>query len=684
MKRIFTILCCVAVALGLTGCYDDSKLWNKVDDLDGRLTALEKTVKAMNSDIESMNTIIATLQQGGVITEIVSTADGYEMTISGRTEPLVIKNGKDGQNGQTGANGQDAPVIGVKQDTDGVYYWTITTDGQTDWLTDGLNKLPVSGKDGASGVTPVMGVDSEGYWTVDYGSGPERIPGNIQATGNGDSSFFQNVTEQEGSVIFTLANGTQLTLPIDRAVLAFAVTAGGLPVALRYGAQTTVSLTLEGMQYAEVLAAPAGWSASLDYKAATVTISAPAAYSAGTALDGKVSVIGLSNNGQTLMAVQEVYVVDYTHPEGAFVVMEGNMSNQNGTLCYIDQYGRFYEHVYEEANDGRSPGNVLQDMWIAGDRIVLLNQNGNSMGGDGQIAVCDAHTMKLQNAYNDLNFNADHAKSSLGCPQHLAVIGDKAFIQYVDEAMEYNSGIKTFDLKSGTLSSQDIAGTFGTFAEQGALKGRMWASRGQIVAALANALVFIDPATEQIVKRVDFPNRQVKGVAKGADGNFHVVLSGEFTGSPNSAGAPAGAQITGIDHDGQTVYLCELPEDASFSVATWQPSVNLCASFKEPYLYLATGSDFSMLALDRFNYETHTLEGDYITFSGYDSIYGYPGVHPTTGSIYVGQSIAYMTTRISVFNPASLSEPVQVYDFNEASPAGVDFAYRFSETFMAL
>ena len=56
MKRIFTILCCVAVALGLTGCYDDSKLWNKVDDLDGRLTALEKTVKAMNSDIESMNT----------------------------------------------------------------------------------------------------------------------------------------------------------------------------------------------------------------------------------------------------------------------------------------------------------------------------------------------------------------------------------------------------------------------------------------------------------------------------------------------------------------------------------------------------------------------------------------------------------------------------------------------------
>ena len=77
MKRIFTILCCVAVALGLTGCYDDSKLWNKVDDLDGRLTALEKTVKAMNSDIESMNTNIVTHQPGEAYTEMVSTVGGH-------------------------------------------------------------------------------------------------------------------------------------------------------------------------------------------------------------------------------------------------------------------------------------------------------------------------------------------------------------------------------------------------------------------------------------------------------------------------------------------------------------------------------------------------------------------------------------------------------------------------------
>lgn len=677
MKKLFTIMCVVAVALGLGGCYDDSKLWNKVDDLNDRLTALEKTVNAMNGDIESMDAIITTLQQGGVITDVKTTAEGYELTLSGRTEPIVIKHG------QNGTAGQDAPVIGVKQDTDGVYYWTITTDGQTDWLTDSTDKLPVSGKEGEPGVTPVMGVDDEGYWTVDYGRGPERIPGDIQAAG-GDSSFFESVEEADGTVVFTLANGTQLTLPVDRALIAFAATADGLPVALRYGAETTLSLTLEGMQYAEVLAAPAGWGASLDFEAATVTVSAPSEYVDGTALEGKVSVIGLSDNGQTLMAVQDVYVVDYTHPNGAFVVLEGNMSSQNGSLCYIDQYGRFYGHIYEEANDGRSAGNVLQDMWIAGDRMVLVSQNGNSLGGDGRLVVCNAHTMKLQNAYNDINFNADHSANGIGCPQHVAVVGDKAFIQYVDEAMEYNSGIKVFDLRSGTLAAADIEGTFGVFAEQGALKGRMWASRGMIVAGLANAVVFIDPATEQIVHKAEFPNRQVKGVVKGADGNFHVAVSGEFTGSPNSVATPTGAQIVGIDHEGTMIYSYDLPDEASFSVATWQPSVNLCASFTEPHLYLATGSDFSMMSLDSFNYQTQTLDADYVSFTGYDSIYGYPGVHPATGYLYVGQSIAYMTTRINVFDPASPGTPLQQYDYEEASPAGVDFAYRFSDAFVAL
>ena len=55
--------------------------------------------------------------------------------------------GTDGEDGKDGTDGQDgtAPVIGVKPDTDGVYYWTLNGD----WLRDSDgNKIPTTGKDG--------------------------------------------------------------------------------------------------------------------------------------------------------------------------------------------------------------------------------------------------------------------------------------------------------------------------------------------------------------------------------------------------------------------------------------------------------------------------------------------------------------------------------------------------------
>lgn len=55
----------------------------------------------------------------------------------------------------------------------GVYYWTLTTKGTTEWLKDDQrNRLPVSpetgtpGTPGADGTTPQLSVDAQGYWMV--------------------------------------------------------------------------------------------------------------------------------------------------------------------------------------------------------------------------------------------------------------------------------------------------------------------------------------------------------------------------------------------------------------------------------------------------------------------------------------------------------------------------------------
>lgn len=689
MKRFFTI-CVVLAAMFLSGCskYDDSALWNSVNDLDDRLAALEKTVARMNGDIESINSIVSTLEGGGMITDVKETAAGYEITVSGRTAPIVIRHGskgEDGDDGLKGEDGKDAPVIGVRQDDDGKYYWTVTVDGQTTWLPDEENRLPVTGADGKpgdKGMTPIMGVDSEGYWTVDYGTGAERLPGDIKAAGSEGDSFFERVDESgEDHVIIVLRSGAELVIPRNNATLVFTAPEDGLPVDVHYGANVTLSVSLNKMQYAEVLAVPAGWHGSMNFEDATVTVTAPVRWSSEVATEGKVSIIGLAENGQTMIAVQDIYVVDYTHPDGTFVVTEGNMSNQNGTLHYFDQYMKEHSYIYENANDGRSPGNVLQDMWIAGDRTVLLCQNGGRNGGDGQVVVCDAHTMKADKIYNGLVFDRPAGSGNVGCPQHLAVVGDKAFIQFVDAAFESNSGIRVFDLSTGTLAGDDVEGTYGTFAQNGALKGRMWVSRGVVVAALANAVVFIDPLTEGIVNSIDFTG-QVKGIVKGADGNFHVAVSGDFEGAPNAVAAPDGAKIVGIDHEANILYTYDLPEGVKFPVATYQPSVSMGASFTQPHIYLVTGTSFSNTKADRFDYQTRTFTPAVVSFPGYDAIYGYMGVHPVTGRLFVGQSVAYSTTRINLFDPEATADPVAVYDYTEASPAGVDFAYRFSEEFI--
>lgn len=203
MKKTFRLLSVLLLGATVWSCsYDDSALWDKVNDLDGRVQTLETTVKGMNTSITSLKGIVDALNGGKVITKTESTADGYVLTLSDGST-LTLKNGKDGK---------DAPVIGVKADTDGVYYWTITTDGKTEFLKDTEGcKLKVSG------TTPVMGVDSEGYWTVDTGNGVQRILSDgkpVKAQGQDGDSFIKSVTIIGKKVVFTLMDGGVLEMEL--------------------------------------------------------------------------------------------------------------------------------------------------------------------------------------------------------------------------------------------------------------------------------------------------------------------------------------------------------------------------------------------------------------------------------------------------------------------------------------
>lgn len=207
----------------MSGCYDDSALWESVNDHESRISKLEKLCNEMNANISSLKTIVEALQTNDYVTSVTPVTEGgkevgYTITFS-KSGSITIYHGKDGADGAPGADGKDGadgltPVIGVRQDSDGVYYWTLNGE----WLLDDSgNKIPTTGKDG---ITPQLKIE-DGYWYVSYDNGAIWTEvgkavgenGKDGEDGADGDSFFRSVTQDDANVYFTLADGTVIALP---------------------------------------------------------------------------------------------------------------------------------------------------------------------------------------------------------------------------------------------------------------------------------------------------------------------------------------------------------------------------------------------------------------------------------------------------------------------------------------
>ena len=120
MKRIFGVIA-LACAVAMSSCnskFDDGDLWNNINGLEERVSKLEEQCKAMNTNIASLQTIVKALQNQKTVTKVEQTADGCTIHFSDGTS-AVIRNGKDSGS---------APVVSIRQDADGNYYWTLNGD----------------------------------------------------------------------------------------------------------------------------------------------------------------------------------------------------------------------------------------------------------------------------------------------------------------------------------------------------------------------------------------------------------------------------------------------------------------------------------------------------------------------------------------------------------------------------
>ncbi|WP_300255960.1 leucine-rich repeat protein [uncultured Alistipes sp.] len=261
MKKLLCFLFAVSVLSGCGEDYDDSALTGRVDDLENRVSKLEELCKQMNTNISSLQALVNALQDNDYITGVTPiTKDGETIgyTISfAKSAPITIYHGEDGKDGQDGKPGEDGndgstPIIGVKQDTDGVYYWTLNGD----WLTDDSgNKIQAEGRDGTDGkpgedgndgqdgkpgedgndgqdgqdgkpgedgkdgITPQLKIE-DGDWYVSYNDGASwtqlgKATGDKGEPGEPGQAggIFKDVEETDDSVIFTLNDDSTITIP---------------------------------------------------------------------------------------------------------------------------------------------------------------------------------------------------------------------------------------------------------------------------------------------------------------------------------------------------------------------------------------------------------------------------------------------------------------------------------------
>ena len=176
--------------------------------------ALQRLCNETNTNLSALQTIVTALQNNDYITSVDPLTEngkvvGYTIKFA-KSNPIVIYNGKDGADGVDG----NTPVIGVKKDTDGIYYWTL--DGEfivVDGLkiksqgTDGNN-----GADGSDGVTPKLEIQ-EGYWWISYDNGTNWTQLGKATGEDGKDADSIKITQDENNVYFELADGTVITMP---------------------------------------------------------------------------------------------------------------------------------------------------------------------------------------------------------------------------------------------------------------------------------------------------------------------------------------------------------------------------------------------------------------------------------------------------------------------------------------
>ena len=380
-NRFFNALAILASCVAVS-CQDLSDLEDRMDELESRVAALETQIKALNGNVEATSalmeagTIYNVSQSGGVWT--ITLSDGQELTLT---------------QGSIGVG--NAPVMSI--DADG--YWMVDYGSGKSYVMNGGDKVKATGSDG---VTPVFGVNASGNWTVSYDDGETfaevlDVAGNpvcaLPGGGAVNDPYFSDVSYADGTFSLTLRDGTKLTVPVVSTFLCSIAGAESVQI-FTLGETKTYTVTMDGVDQT-IVSAPAGWQASLSD--AVLSVTAPKTTKATLAdTRSDVSVLALSGSGYAVVAKLKVQLDDAPvtlNPTAAVTIGEVTESSIAFTVALSDASAWKYivresslaapsaEFINESGTDGEGTGATVSGLDEGKEYTVyVLPLNGTILG----------------------------------------------------------------------------------------------------------------------------------------------------------------------------------------------------------------------------------------------------------------------------------------------------------------
>ena len=400
MKTYSRFFIVAAAFMASVACNNLDDLQERVDRIEGRVTALEKVAEAVNGNIQSLQAIA----EGQAINKVEEKDGAYILTLSNGTT-LTLQQGSIGMG--------KAPLMSI--DKDG--YWMVDyQDGKgAVYITDDEGEKIVAV--GQNGVTPMFGVSEDGYWTISYNGGSSFAPvldingEKVKAVAGSstEDSYFAGVEYTDEALILTLKNGEQYKVPVVGGFLC-KIDGADDEVVFRVGEKKTFSIEQKGIA-TTIITAPQGWEAYLTNS--VLSVQAPAvtkAILADTRTD--VSVVAISAAGHLAIAKVRVKLdgsVSVYDPAANIALAEAtvsslkfNVTTENATSWYwmlrkAGDAAPGAADIISEGTKGTDATVLVEGLLGQTDYVMYVLPCGDV--NNGPIAVFKATTADYSNLY---------------------------------------------------------------------------------------------------------------------------------------------------------------------------------------------------------------------------------------------------------------------------------------------